>query len=91
MTTTYKNIYSKNGLEVFVNPSDFWADYKISLNGHHAKKFYGETAWMDVTRFVHDQAMEFYDFNVDDIHNQLHSDLVDALLKKFTVEENDNG
>ena len=90
MTTTYKNIYSKNGLEVFVNPSDFWADYKISLNGHHAKKFFGETAWMDVTRFVHDQAMEFYDFNVDDIHNQLHSDLIDALLKRFTIEENDN-
>ena len=90
MTTTYKNIYSKNGLEVFVNPSDFWADYKISLNGHHAKKFYGETAWMDVTRFVHDQAMEFYDFNLDDIHSQLHDDVVAELMKRFTIEENDN-
>jgi hypothetical protein len=31
------------------------------------------------------------DFNLDDIDNQLHSDLIDALLKRFTVEENDNG
>ncbi len=33
----YKSIYNKNGLEVFVNPDDYWADYKVSLNGHHAK------------------------------------------------------
>ncbi len=37
--STYKSVYNKNGLEVFVNPYDFWADYKVSLNGHHAKKF----------------------------------------------------
>jgi hypothetical protein len=90
MSDKYLSVYEKNGLKVFVNPYDFWADYKVSLNGHHAKKFFGETAWMDVTRFVHDQAMEFYDFNLDDIYNQLHSDLVDALLKRFTIEENDN-
>jgi hypothetical protein len=91
MSDKYLSVYEKNGLEVFVNPYDFWADYKVNLNGKHAKDFLGETAWMDVTRFVHDQAMEFYDFNLDDIDNQLHSDLFDALSKKFTIEENDNG
>jgi hypothetical protein len=35
--------------------------------------------------------MEFYDFNLDDIDNKLHSDLFDALSKKFTVKENNNG
>jgi hypothetical protein len=55
MKTKYKSIYEKNGLEVFVNPEDYWADYKVRLNGHHGKTFKGETAWMDVTRFVHDQ------------------------------------
>ncbi len=56
MSDKYLSVYEKNGLEVFVNPYDFWADYKVNLNGKHAKDFLGETAWMDVTRFVHDQA-----------------------------------
>ena len=81
---TYKSVYNKNGLEVFVNPYDFWADYKVSLNGHHAKKFFGETAWMDVTRFVHDQAMEFWDFNLDDINGQLVLDITKEIEKRFT-------
>jgi hypothetical protein len=84
MDKKYKSIYSKNGLEVFVNPEDFWADYKVRLNGHHAKKFYGETAWMDVTRFVHDQAMEFWDFNLDDINDRLTNDIVKEIEKRFT-------
>lgn len=84
MDKKYKSIYSKNGLEVFVNPEDFWADYKVSLNGHHAKKFYGETAWMDVTRFVHDQAMEFWDFNLDEINDRLTNDIVKEIEKRFT-------
>ncbi len=89
MSDNYLSVYEKNGLEVFVNPYDFWADYKVNLNGAHAKDFLGETAWMDVTRFVHDQAMEFSDFNLDDIDNQLHSDLIDALLKRFSSEGDD--
>ena len=82
MDKKYKSIYSKNGLEVFVNPEDYWADYKVSLNGHHAKNFKGETAWMDVTRFVHDQAIEFWDFNVDDIYENMINKLVDELAKR---------
>lgn len=89
MSDNYLSVYEKNGLEVFVNPYDFWADYKVNLNGKHAKDFLGETAWMDVTGFVHDQALEFRDFNLDDIDNQLHSDLIDALLKRFSNEGED--
>jgi hypothetical protein len=80
----YQSIYSKNGLEVFVNPEDYWADYKVRLNGHHAKTFKGETAWMDVTRFVHDQAMEFWDFNLDDINDRLTNDIVKEIERRFS-------
>ena len=80
----YQSIYIKNGLEVFVNPEDFWADYKVNLNNHHAKTFKGETAWMDVTRFVHDQAMEFWDFNLDDINDRLTNDIVKEIERRFS-------
>jgi hypothetical protein len=84
MKTKYRSIYEKNGLEVFVNPEDYWADYKVRLNGHHGKTFKGETAWMDVTRFVHDQAMEFWDFNLDEINDRLTNDIVEEIEKRFT-------
>jgi hypothetical protein len=84
MDKKYKSIYSKNGLEVFVNPEDFWADYKVRLNGHHGKTFKGETAWMDVTRFVHDQAMEFWDFNLDEINDRLTNDIVKEIERRFS-------
>ena len=84
MDKKYKSIYSKNGLEVFVNPEDYWADYKVRLNGHHAKTFKGETAWMDVTRFVHDQAMEFWDFNLDEINDRLTNDIVKEIERRFS-------
>ncbi len=29
MSDKYLSVYEKNGLEVFVNPYDFWADYKV--------------------------------------------------------------
>ena len=80
----YTKIYSKNGLEVFVNADDYWCDYKVRLNGYHAKSFKGETAWMDVTRFVHDQAMEFWDFDVDGIHRQWKTDLLEEIERRFT-------
>ena len=80
----YQSIYEKNGLEVFVNPEDYWADYKVRLNGHHGKTFKGETAWMDVTRFVHDQAMEFWDFNLDDINDRLTNDIVKEIERRFS-------
>ena len=84
MKTKYRSIYEKNGLEVFVNPEDFWADYKVRLNGHHGKTFKGETAWMDVTRFVHDQAMEFWDFNLDEINDRLTNDIVKEIERRFS-------
>ena len=84
MKTKYKSIYEKNGLEVFVNPEDYWADYKVRLNGHHGKTFKGETAWMDVTRFVHDQAMEFWDFNLDEINDRLTNDIVKEIERRFS-------
>ncbi len=59
-------IYSKNGLSVYANSQDIYSDFYVKLNGAFAKRFYGETAWMDVTRFAHDQAMEFWDFNIDE-------------------------
>jgi hypothetical protein len=80
----YQSIYIKNGLEVFVNPEDFWADYKVRLNGHHGKNFKGETAWMDVTRFVHDQAMEFWDFNLDEVNDRLTNDIVKEIERRFS-------
>ena len=80
----YTKIYSKNGLEVFVNLENFWDDFKVRLNNHHAKTFYGETAWMDVTRFVHDQAMEFWDFDVDGIHRQWKTDLLEEIERRFS-------
>ena len=84
MDKKYKSIYSKNGLEVFVNPEDYWADYKVRLNGYHGKTFKGETAWMDVTRFVHDQAMEFWDFNLDEINDRLTNDIVKEIERRFS-------
>ena len=84
MDKKYQSIYGKNGLEVFVNPEDFWVDYKVRLNNHHAKTFKGETAWMDVTRFVHDQAMEFWDFNLDDINDRLTNDIVKEIERRFS-------
>ena len=84
MNSKYLSIYNKNGLEVFVNLENFWDDFKVRLNNHHAKTFYGETAWMDVTRFVHDQAMEFWDFNLDDIYDRLTTDIVKEIEKRFS-------
>jgi hypothetical protein len=85
----YQSIYSKNGLEVFVNPEDFWADYKVKLNGYNIvglgrNGFKGETAWMNVTRFVHDQAMEFWDFNLDEINDRLTNDIVKEIERRFS-------
>ena len=75
----WEMIYSKNGLSIYANSQDIYSDFRVKLNGHHAKRFYGETAWMDVTRFAHDQAMEFWDFNIDEIYDRM----VDEALKEL--------
>jgi hypothetical protein len=74
-------IYSKNGLSVYANSQDIYSDFHIKLNGKFGKRFYGETAWMDVTRFVHDQAMEFWDFNIDEIYDRMVDEVLRELAK----------
>jgi hypothetical protein len=39
---------------------------------------------MDVTRFVHDQAMEFWDFNLDEINDRLTNDIVKEIERRFS-------
>ena len=80
----YTLIYSKNGLEVYASEQDIYNDFRIKLNNHWAKRYYGETAWMDVTRFVHDQAMEFWDFNLDEINDRLTNDIVKEIERRFS-------
>jgi len=74
-------IYSKNGLNVYANSQDIYSDFYVKLNGAFAKRFYGETAWMDVTRFAHDQAMEFWDFNIDEIYDNILDQALERLSK----------
>jgi hypothetical protein len=79
----YTLIYSKNGLEVYASEQDIYNDFRIKLNNHWAKRYYGETAWMDVTRFVHDQAMEFWDFNIEDIYAQSYVNAITELTSRI--------
>ena len=72
-------LYSKNDLEVYGDYNNSWVDYKVKLNKKLAKRFYGETAWMDVTRWVHDQAIEFQDFNLEDSY----AFILETLLKEL--------
>lgn len=81
-------IYSKNGLEVFEDLESRWIDYRVKLNGKWAKRFYGETAHSDVTRFVHDQAIEFHDFILEDIYNFRDNAILQELMKR--IEEMNN-
>jgi hypothetical protein len=74
-------IYSKNGLNIYANSQDIYSDFYVKLNGAFAKRFYGETAWMDVTRFAHDQAMEFWDFNIDEIYDNILDQALERLSK----------
>jgi hypothetical protein len=74
-------IYSKNGLNIYANSQDIYSDFYVKLNGAFAKRFYGETAWMDVTRFAHDQAMEFWDFNIDEIYDRMVDEALRELAK----------
>jgi len=36
---------------------------------------------MDVTRFAHDQAMEFWDFNIDEIYDSMLDEALKELAK----------
>jgi hypothetical protein len=72
---TWNEIYSKTDSEgkhsmVILGTNDEpYSFFRVqeSRYGNKApqKIFYGETAWMDVQRYVHDQSMEYWDFDVE--------------------------
>ena len=78
----WRLIYSKNGLEVFSDKEEPWLDFRVKLNNHWAKRFYGESAHSDVTRWVHDQAMEFWDFSLDDIYDYMVKSAIEELSRR---------
>ena len=78
----WRLIYSKNGLEVFSDKEEPWLDFRVKLNNNWAKRFYGESAHSDVTRWVHDQAMEFWDFNLDDIYDSMVKSAIEELSRR---------
>ena len=78
----WRLIYSKNGLEVFSDKEEPWLDFRIKLNNNWAKRFYGESAHSDVTRWVHEQAMEFWDFNLDEIYDSMVKSAIEELSRR---------
>ena len=74
-------IYSQSGLDVYASHQDIYSDFYVKLNNKFIKRFYGETAWMDVTRWVHDQAIEFWDFNIDEIYDNILDKALERLAK----------
>lgn len=80
---TWRLIYSKNGVEVFSDKENPWIDFRVKLNGRFIKRFYGESAYSNTERYVHDIAMEFWDFNVNDIYDQI----VRATMKELRARD----
>lgn len=78
----WRLIYSKNGVEVYSDKENPWAYFRVKLNGSWVDRFYGETAWMDVTRYVHDIAIEFWDFNIDEIYDKIVKDAIEELSRR---------
>ena len=79
---SWHTLYSKNGVEVYGDLNNPWIDYRVKLNGEYVERFYGETAHMDVTRYVHDIAIEFWDFNLDDIYSFIMSAMLEELSRR---------
>ena len=74
-------IYSQSGLDVYASRQDIYSDFFVKLNNKFIKRFYGETAWMDVTRWVHDQSIEFWNFNIDEIYDNFIDQALEELAK----------
>ena len=74
-------IYSQSGLDVYASHQDIYSDFYVKLNNKFIKRFYGETAWMDVTRWVHDQSIEFWNFNIDEIYDRFIDEALEELAK----------
>lgn len=80
---TWRQIYSKNGVEVYSDKENPWIDFRVKLNNRYIKRFYGENAASNVERYVHDIAMEFWDFNVDSIYDEI----VKAAFKELRARD----
>ena len=80
---TWRLIYSKNGVEVYSDKENPWIDFRVKLNGRYIKRFYGESAYSNVERYVHDIAMEFYDFDV----NSIYDEIVAATMKELKARD----
>lgn len=66
----YTKSDDKHTVTVLVARGEPWTFFRVQQSRYGKKApqkiFYGETAWMDVTRYVHDMGMEYQDFNVED-------------------------
>jgi hypothetical protein len=51
----------------------------ITQGKDKTKYFYGETAWMDITRFIHD--LGDWSFNIDSIEDDLVESYIDTLVE----------
>ena len=74
-------IYSQSGLDVYASSQDIYSDFYVKLNNKFIKRYYGETAWMDVTRWVHEQSIEFWNFNIDEIYDRFIDEALEELAK----------
>lgn len=79
---TWRLIYSKNGVEVFSDKENPWIDFRIKLNGEYVKRFYGELAYADTTRYIHDIAIEFWDFNIEEIYDNMVKSAIEELSRR---------
>lgn len=81
----YQKDDGKNKITVLSAIGEPWTFFRVkqSKYGTNApqKIFYGETAWMDVERYVHDQTMEYWDFNVEECNWQKQLQLIEAFSK----------
>jgi hypothetical protein len=88
---TWNEIYSKtdsegkHSLVVLGTNDEPYSFFRVqeSRYGNKApqKIFYGETAWMDVQRYVHDQSMEYWDFDVEQCHLDRALKIIDAFSR----------
>ena len=79
---TWREIYSKNGVEVYSDKENPWIDFRVKLNGRYIKRFYGESAHSDVTRYIHNIAIEFWDFNLDEIYDSMVKSAIEELSRR---------
>ena len=79
---TWRLIYSKNGVEVYSDKENPWIDFRVKLNDRYIKRFYGESAHSDVTRYIHNIAIEFWDFNLDDIYDSMVKSAIEELSRR---------